>query len=242
MVLSEGTTVHQSCLPRSKYFRSVSLAVTALFVALIVSSCNLINSNAAKEVELETLPFYNTADFDAEWIEKDNPGYADIHTVEDFSFVNQVGQVITNDSLKGSIYVANFFFTTCPNICPKMTNNLQALQKTFAQNNQIKLVSFSVMPWVDSVAKLNEYGKRKNINPTKWFLLTGDKEQIYRLGRKSFFAEKGLGLQKDDTEFLHTESMLLVDRKGRIRGIYNATQLPDIDRVTEDIGILLHEL
>ena len=242
MVLLGGTTVHQLCLVRNKYLFAVNLVVLALFVVFSFSSCRSENTNKDKEVETETLPFYNTADFDAEWIKRDSPAYANIHTVAAFSLTNQVGHVINNDSLKGTVYVANFFFTSCPNICPKMTTNLQVLQETFAQNSQVKLVSFSVMPWVDSVSRLNEYGVRKHINPAKWSLLTGDKEQIYKLGRKSFFAEKGLGLQKDNTEFLHTESMLLIDKKGRIRGIYNATQLPDVVRVTDDINVLLNEV
>ena len=80
-----------------------------------------------------------------------------------------------------------------------------------------------------------------NIYPKKWYLLTGPKKEIYDLGRTSFFAEKTLGMKKDTTEFMHTESMLLIDKKRRIRGIYNATQKPDIERITDDIKILLQE-
>jgi protein SCO1/2 len=203
-----------------------------LLVLLLVTGCK------AKQ---ETLPFYNSADFTAEWIKPGDAGYKNIHTIDTFSLQNQLGHFITKDSLDGFIYVANFIFTTCPGICPKMVSNLQLLQDSFATNPQIKLVSFSVMPWVDSVARLKEYGESHGINPAKWYLLTGNRERIYKLGRQSYFSEKQLGLQKDATEFLHTESMLLIDAKGRIRGIYKATQKEDIARVAGDIRLLLKE-
>ncbi len=189
----------------------------------------------------EQLPFYNTATFDAEWISKTDPAYNQIHTIDTFTLTDQTGHAVTKDSLDGHIYVANFFFTICPSICPKMMTNLHALSDSFSGNNKVKMVSFSVMPWVDSVSKLKAYSEGNKIDPNQWKLLTGDKNRIYTLGRQSYFAEKGLGLKKDSSEFLHTESMLLVDTKGRIRGIYNATQKVDIERVCEDIRVLLND-
>lgn len=217
-----------------RYLKNNFFLATLFFMFFI--SCQ-----QPKKEEKETLPFYNNAQFDAEWIKETDAKYANIHIIDTFQLKNQVGHTITKDSLNGYIYVANFFFTTCPGICPKMLNNLQILQDSFAVNKQIKLVSFTVMPWVDSVEKLHEYGEVHHINSLQWHLLTGSKEKIYHLARKSYFAEKGLGLQKDSTEFLHTESMLLIDKKGRIRGIYNATQKTDVARITEDIATLLNE-
>jgi protein SCO1 len=205
-------------------------------IILLLAACH-----TSKKKDNDTLPFYNTAQMDAEWITETDARYAKIHTIDTFVLQNQLGHVITKDSLDGHIYVANFFFSICPSICPKMMNNLQTLQDTFAHNNQIKMVSFSVMPWVDTVGRLKKYGESNDINPNKWHLLTGDEVRIYTLARTSFFAEKGLGLKKGTDEFLHTESMLLIDKKGRIRGIYNATQVPDMGRVTEDIYTLLKE-
>ncbi len=189
----------------------------------------------------EVLPFYNTADFTAEWINPGDSNYKTIHTIDTFAMHNQLGHLITKDSLDGHIYMANFFFTTCSSICPRMTSNLQIIQDNFANNQQLKLVSFTVMPWVDSISRLKVYGENNNINPNKWHLLTGNKERIYKLGRQSYFSERRLGLEKDSSEFLHTESMLLIDKLGRIRGIYNATQKPDIDRATADIKLLIDE-
>ena len=203
--------------------------------------CLLFSCSNHKQPEKETLPFYTSAAFDAEWINESDPAYASIHTIDTFSLRNQLGHIITKDSLNGKIYVANFFFTTCPGICPKMVSNLKVLQDSFANNDRIKLVSFSVMPWVDTVARLKVYADNNKINPSKWLLLTGNKDRIYTLGRQSYFAEKTLGLRKDSSEFLHTESMLLIDTKGRIRGIYNATQKTDISRVMDDVAVLMME-
>ncbi len=208
-----------------------------IFCAICITACH----SAKKETTEDRLPFYNSAGFDAEWINETDRNYATIHTIDTFSLKNQLGHTITKDSLEGNIYVANFFFTSCSGICPKMVNNLQYLQDTFAHNNDLRLVSFSVTPWEDSVEILKNYGELHNINPSKWYLLTGSKEEIYTLGRKSYFAEKELGIQKDASEFLHTESMLLIDKKGRIRGIYNATQKTDIIRITADIRTLMKE-
>ena len=200
-----------------------------------ITSCS--NFKNKKEV----LPFYNTADFTAEWIDETDSKYNHIHTIDTFTMHNQLGHIFTSDSLKGKIYVANFFFSICPSICPKMANNLKLLQDKFADNSAVNLVSFSVMPWVDSVGKLKLYGQNLGINPTQWHLLTGNKERTYTLGRQSFFAEKTEGLKKDSSDFLHTETMLLIDTKARIRGVYSATELKDIDRATEDIKALLKE-
>ncbi len=220
--------------------RVVFPLVTKLFVYSFFFIIFLISCNSKNNSEV-SLPFYNSADFTAKWINNNSDDYQKIHTIERFSFHDQNGNIFNSDSLKGKIYVANFFFTICPSICPKMTSNLGILQSTFSQEKEFKIVSFSVTPWIDSVAKLKEYGLKHNINAANWRLLTGEKDQIYTLGRKSFFAEKTLGLTKNSTDFLHTETMVLIDKKSRIRGVYNATNPDEIPRITEDIDILLKE-
>jgi len=202
-----------------------------LVIGMFVAGCNS-NKNQ--------LPFYNTADFTAEWIKPSDTMYQHIHTIDTFALYNQLGHVFTSDSLKGKIYLANFFFTTCPSICPKMAVNLKLLQQRFAKEPQLALLSFSVMPHVDSVGKLKLYGDNLGINPLKWHLLTGNQTRIYQLGRQSFFAEKKEGLLRDSTDFLHTENMLLIDSKSRIRGVYSATDKADIERVSEDIKTLIN--
>jgi protein SCO1 len=227
MASSEGMTVCRLCRSRT---------VFAAIMFLLLGSCKV-----RTQAPDNTLPFYNTAAFDAEWIAEDDEAYSRIHTIDTFSLWDQSGHMITSDSLKGKIYIANFFFSTCPSICPKMVSNLKILQDSFKNDESVKLLSFSVTPWKDSISRLREYGRNNDIDPHQWHLLTGSKERIYTLARQSYFAEKSLGIQKDTSEFLHTETMLLVDGRGRIRGIYNATQKVDVQRVTEDIYILKKE-
>ncbi len=224
MVLSALKVVYQKGI--------IKIATFILAMILITTSCQ-----NAKEL----LPFYNSPDFTAEWIKPSDQNFHSIHTIDTFSLQSQRGHIITKDSLNGTIYVANFFFTSCGSICPKMTNNLSVLQEAFINNPQVKLVSFTVMPEKDSVDALKKYGEKHHIDPDKWFLITGNKERIYQLGRQSYFSEKRLGMQKDSSDFLHTESMLLIDKAGRIRGIYNATLSQDVVRAKSDINLLLNE-
>ena len=206
------------------------LAVAAFMI--FISGC---------QTKKETLPFYNTADFTAEWIPSTDSRYATIHTIDSFSLYNQSGHIINRDSLKGHIYIANFFFTSCPGICPVMINNLEKVAAAFTGNKRVKLLSFSVMPEVDSVQRLSEYGQQHHINPSQWWLLTGNTAQINQLGRLSYFSEKRAGLTKENSAFLHTESLLLIDAQSRIRGIYTATNPEQMTRVIDDMRILLEE-
>lgn len=221
--------------------RAVCLRLGIKGISLVFLLMTGLPGCGVKKQATDKLPFYNSADFTAEWIDSTDAAYNRIHTIDTFSMHDQTGHVYSSDSLKGRIYVANFFFTICPTICPKMMANIKLIQERFADNDQLRMVSFSVMPWVDSVGRLAVYGKEQKINPDKWHLLTGDAARVYTLGRQSFFAEKKLGLTKDSSEFLHTESMLLIDKKGRIRGIYSATQPKEMDRATADIQTLLKE-
>lgn len=193
------------------------------------------HSTAAAPV---ALPFYSSADFTAEWLTPDQPAYEKIHRIAPFALRNQAGQTVTNGTLRGKIYVANFFFSSCPMVCPKMLANLRRIQAAFQNDAQVELVSHSVMPDVDSVNVLQEYARDNGIVAGKWHLLTGDKEVIYKLARDSYFAEKQSRSPAKSGEFLHTESMLLIDGEGRIRGVYNATLPLDAERAIEDIRLL----
>jgi protein SCO1/2 len=184
------------------------------------------------------LPYYNQADFTPVW-PKHASEVENFHTIDNFSFQNQNGDFITNKSLEGKIYVADFFFTICPSICPKMTSNLSRIQEEFKEDSSVKLVSFSVMPWVDSVSVLNDYGKVHDINANQWYLLTGETDAIYKLARESYFAEKEIGLNRNSNEFLHTENFVLIDVNGHIRGVYNGTIPFEMIRLSEDIRTLI---
>lgn len=187
------------------------------------------------------LPYYNTPDFTPLWLSKDDVSKQNIHKISDFNFTDQDGMQLTKESLNGKIYAANFFFTTCPGICPTMTRNMLKVQEAFSTNENFALVSYSVMPWADSVAALKSYEKTFGIQNGKWHLLTGSTSEIYRLARQSYFAEEVSGYNSDSTEFLHTEHILLVDKQGHLRGVYNGTLPLEIERMTDDIRVLMKE-
>lgn len=207
-----------------------------LFSLLLLVVWGCANNTQHQDEEIP-LPYYNTADFTPIWIEEDI-SVGELHTIEKFSFLNQNGETVTNESLSGKIYVADFFFTICPSICPKMTSNLARIQNEFQNEKDIQLVSFSVMPWVDSVSVLKNYADVHQINANQWQLLTGDTEEIYKLARQSFFAEKEIGLNKNTDEFLHTENFILIDGQGHIRGVYNGTIGLEMIRLSQDIRTL----
>ena len=202
----------------------------SIIAFLLVFSCKI------KEKE-SSLPYYNTPDFTPFWTEKaDKP-----HRIADFSFQNQDGKTVTNADFDGKIYIANFFFTTCPSICPKMQSNLTAVATAFEHDDNVHIISHTVMPWIDTVGRLKEYADLKNIDSKKWQLVTGSEGVIYDLARKSYFAEEAIGYTKDSTQFLHTEHFLLVDGNRRLRGLYNGTLPLEVQRLIEDIKTLKKE-
>ena len=159
------------------------------------------------------------------------------HAIADFSFTNQNGKIITQKDYEGKIYVADFFFTTCGSICPKMTTNLVEIQKAFINNPKVMLLSHTVFPETDSVAVLKEYAIKNGVIDNKWNLVTGDKKQIYTMARKSYLSVK-LGKPEDLYDMVHTENFVLVDSKRRVRGFYDGTKKEDIERLIEDINFL----
>ena len=159
------------------------------------------------------------------------------HTISDFSLVNQNGDTITQENYKDKIYVADFFFTTCPTICPIMTKNMGEIQEAIADDPEIMLLSHSVTPVIDTVAQLKRYAIEKGVIDSKWNLVTGDKKQIYELARKSYLAVKDDG-DGGPYDMIHTENFILVDKEKRIRGFYDGTNREDIDRLLNDLKIL----
>lgn len=186
----------------------------------------------------KSLPIYNPSDVNPELVDTTVQYISKHHTIADFSFTNQNGKIITQKDYEGKIYVADFFFTTCKSICPKMTTNLVDVQKAFLDNPKVKLLSFTVMPDIDSVSVLKEYAKINSVNDTKWNLVTGDKKAIYTMARKSFLAVKQ-GKPDELYDMVHTENFVLVDSKKRVRGFYDGTNQEEIQRLIGDINWLL---
>ena len=178
------------------------------------------------------LPYYNSPDFNPVFIKNSAQLEKTItHKIEDFAFTDNNGNSFGSKDLRGKIHVANFIF-------PKMTTNMVEIEKKFQNNPDVNLVSFTVTPWLDSPEVLNRYKKEFTLNSENWHFLTGDKNKIYSLARKSYFAEEEIGFTKDSTDFLHTEHFLLVDKSLRIRGIYNGTLGLEMEQLIEDILLL----
>lgn len=184
------------------------------------------------------LPFYKEATFTPVWFESADEVPADFHQIPAFSLLNQSGDSITEADVEGKIYVTDFFFTSCPGICPKMTSNMLLIQEAFLEDEEVLLLSHSVTPEYDRVAILRDYAEIKGVVDSKWHLLTGDRNQIYNLGRNQYFVEEDLGLEKDSDDFIHTENFVLVDGSRHIRGIYNGLNKTAINQLIADIKTL----
>ena len=210
-----------------------------LNIALItILSCK---ENNQKGSRVNHLPFYNEANFTPHWINPKDESLDNFHKISPFKLFNQEGKIITEKTFQGKIYVCDFFFTLCPGICPKVTPNMMELQDEFLNDKDVLLLSHSVTPKMDSVPVLKKYAQEKGILSKKWHLATGTQEEIYKLGRKDYFIEEDLGLEKGDDEFLHTENFVLIDKKRHIRGIYNGLNKTAIKQLITDIKTLKKE-
>ena len=217
----------QSFFSKYRKFFGVLLVFSAVTIFLFYSALK----------PAKSLPIYNPSDVNPELVDTTVQYISKYHTIANFSFTNQNGKTITQKDYEGKIYVADFFFTSCKSICPKMTTNLVEVQKAFLDNPKVKLLSFSVMPDVDSVSVLKEYAKINSVIDSKWNLVTGDKKAIYAMARKSYLAVKQ-GKPEELYDMVHTENFVLVDSKRRIRGFYDGTKKEEIQRLIEDINWL----
>ena len=215
-----------------------------IFCLMVLVACNNATNKNTEQIKdsLATLPFFNQPDWTPEWINQTDSAYQHIHTIPSFSFLDQNGRVVDENLVNGKIYVANFFFTKCRNICPKMTINMHLLQEAFKNDTSILLLSHSVTPETDDVKVLNKYALDNKVDAAKWHLLTGDKKAIYGLAKQQYFAGDTVGYYQSGDEFLHTENFILVDQHRRIRGVYNGTLPVEINRIKEDIAILKSEI
>ena len=187
---------------------------------------------------VDKLPYYNESTFTPLWFEENSNEIEALHQIGSFRFINQDGDTVTEHTFAEKIYVTDFFFTICPGICPKMAANMGVLQEAFLEDEEILLLSHSVTPEMDSVTTLKRYAEAKGVVSGKWHLVTGDREEIYRMGRKEYFVEEDLGEAKDLDEFLHTENFVLIDQNRHIRGIYNGLNRSSVNQLIADIRTL----
>ncbi|MFT7588298.1 MAG: protein SCO1/2 [Limisphaerales bacterium] len=211
---------------------------------LFVFSCGVNSSDQETTVQVKgvkTLPFYGEATFTPKWIEPGSEELSYFHKIPDFELYNQNGDTVRAATFDDKIYIADFFFTYCSGICPEMTTNMAGLQKEFETNDNVLLLSHTVTPLTDSIEVLKAYSNAHGVNDEKWHLVTGDRKQIYNLGRNYYFVEEDLGIDKRANDFLHTENFVLIDKNRHIRGIYNGLNSASIAQLVDDVNKLLEE-
>lgn len=216
-----------SVFKKYKWFLVIVIVLSTIILSLFYSALK----------PKKTLPIYNPSMVNPELVDSTIQYISKYHTIADFSFTNQNGKTITQKEYEGKIYVADFFFTTCGSICPKMTTNLVEVQKAFINNPKVMLLSHTVFPETDNVSVLKEYAIKNGVIDAKWNLVTGDKKQIYTMARKSYLAVK-LGKPEELYDMVHTENFVLIDSKRRVRGFYDGTKKEDIERLIDDINFL----
>lgn len=220
-------------VPMRKFFAKYRLFAT-VFSLISVVIIYLIYDALKPE---ERLLVYQPNDVNPKLVDSTLWDVKKYHTIADFQLINQNGDTITQEAYKDKIYVADFFFTTCPTICPIMTKNMAEIQGSILEDEEVLLLSHSVTPQIDSVPRLKEYALEKGVIDTKWNLVTGDKKQIYELARKSYLAVQTDG-DGGPYDMIHTENFILVDKEKRIRGFYDGTNGEEVEKLLHDIAIL----
>ena len=216
-----------------KRYRVLILSMSIVSIASILLFYNVLKPE-------EKLPIYQPNMVSFKLVDSTVQHIKRFHKIKDFKLINQNGQEITNENYRDKIYVADFFFTTCQAICPIMKENMILLQNQYKNDNQVYLLSHTVTPEIDTKEVLKKYAIEKGIIDTKWNLVTGDKEEIYNLARKSYLVAEDV----DESRFfdmIHTENFVLIDPKRRIRGFYDGTDIESIDQLIIDIKILKEE-
>jgi len=220
-------------MTKKKSSPSTLLAFSAVFIIGVLVVYFIQNSD-------DKLPIYNPADINPSLVDESVRNVDANHRIQTFSLINQLGDTITEKNFEGKIYVADFFFTRCLGICPKMTKQMDRAATELANEKEVMFLSHSVTPVSDSVPILAEYAELYGADPEQWMLVTGDKKEIYDLARKFYFAvtTEGTG---DSTDFIHTENFVLIDKEKRIRGFYDGTSSKEVDHLIADIRTLQKE-
>jgi len=182
------------------------------------------------------LPIYGEKSYES----KNGKTDTTYHTIPNFSFTNQDGQTVTEKDLDGSVYVTDFFFTTCHSICPIMSTQMERVNAKFKNNPEVKFLSHTVDPEIDTVEQLKTYAIKHNADAKQWMFVTGDKKELYGIARTGYLlnAEEGDGGPDD---FIHTQNFALIDKDKRIRGFYDGTDSLEINQLIKDIELLLKE-
>ncbi|MBK8581547.1 MAG: SCO family protein [Flavobacteriales bacterium] len=187
------------------------------------------------------LPIYSPTQLDPRLVGEEAAAEKGEHHIKPFHLIDQDGDSVSLADVKGKVVLADFFFTTCGSICPKMTTQLVRVQDAFRDDDRVLLLSHSVTPGTDSVSVLKAYAVEYGVDHNRWRLMTGDRKQIYDLARNSYFAAVDQGDGGPD-DFVHTENFVLIDPQGRIRGFYDGTKPDEVDKAMKDMRQLLEEM
>ncbi len=191
--------------------------------------------------DTRTLPYFGLRDAVTKTVDGKQVTDTVYHTIPDFAFTNQDGQTITQEDYKGKIYITDFFFTTCPTICPKMTTQLTRVEELTRDMDNVMILSHTVDPEKDTVEALKEYAERIGANTKRWNFVTGNKEALYTQGVKGYL----ISAREDVLApggFLHSEMFVLVDQQRHIRGFYDGTSTEQVDQLMEDLKVLQQEI
>lgn len=213
-----------------------------IFIVFVLMAWYFTAENIAKNEK--KLPILNPSDINPAMVDESVQGIGTGHKIRYFSLIDQRGKTITGKELDGKIYVADFFFTTCGGICPRMTKQLVRVQEAFKNEHRVMILSHSVTPDRDSVEVMYRYAEKHKANHDKWLFLTGDKKEIYSMARKSYFIVKEPAPGEDDgsgADFIHTENFVLIDGDKRIRGYYSGIRPSSVDSLINDMKLLLTE-
>jgi protein SCO1/2 len=205
----------------------LNISVVCLVISFSLAGCGS---------EPQELPFYSGLDLTPQWLSTGSRTYKKLPSVERFNLTDQNSRAVSNETLAGKVYVANFFFSTCTNICPTMRTNLTHVQDRFMDNDLVRIVSHSIVPEYDDPDVLSRYGQVNNVIPEFWHLLTGPKEEITELALTSYFVDLS-DITGDG--YAHTENLVLVDTDGHVRGVYNGTLAFEVENLIADIALLV---
>lgn len=185
-----------------------------------------------------SLPYYGDRTLTPRFVADASPTLDTLHRVGDFSFIDQRGRHVTRRTVNGKIVVASFFYASCRQLCPTLRSQLQRVQATFRDDHTVMILSHTIAPGSDSVEVLERYARQNHLDDQRWLLLTGARSEVERMARDDYFVELTDSGGKTNGKLLHTETFVLVDRAGRIRGVYDGSLAYDVSRLIEDIQTL----
>ncbi len=231
---------------KTRIFVLIAIFITGVLIAGFINLDNLTDPESShNRSEQNRLKIFNPSDVNPTLVDSSIQDVTKDHVIGEFSFLNQLGEEITNEDVKGKIYVTDFFFTTCGGICPELTTQLHRLQSEFSDDDNFLILSHTVNPSYDSVSIMMNYAERFEANHDKWWFLTGDKKELYLMARKSYLVvpdENDPNFDHgDESDFIHTENFALIDPDGRIRGMCDGTNPDEVSELILDIYDLKKE-